>query len=44
MKRLAFLMGFFAARLTNDRLNLSRVLRLNPKPIDPKILREIGAL
>jgi hypothetical protein len=44
MKRLAFLIGFFAARMANDRLNLGRVLRLTPKPIDPNFLREIGAL
>jgi hypothetical protein len=44
MKRLAFLMGFFAARISNDRLHLGRVLRMNPRPIDPNFLREIGAL
>ena len=44
MKRLLFLIGFFAARMANDRPHLRRVLRIEPKPIDPKFLREIGAL
>jgi hypothetical protein len=44
MKRLAFLIGFFAARISNDRLHLGRILRMSPKPIDPNFLRKIGAL
>jgi hypothetical protein len=45
MKCAAFVMGFLAALVSRGRVQCSmRKLRLVPQPIDPGILRRIGAL
>jgi hypothetical protein len=44
MKRLAFLLGFFAASIYFSYPPRFRKAKSEPKPIDPRILRELGAL
>jgi hypothetical protein len=45
MKYVAFLLGFVAAGVyRSGSLRTNRLKKSDPQPIDPRILRELGAL